>query len=74
MKVWFITGANVQGGSIAQALESGQELLKKYNIEAEHYGRFEIDYTVTSDGEPSLYAGGEKVSPPSLSFTVLSTL
>ena len=64
MKVWFITGANVQGGSIAQALESGQELLKKYNIEAEHYGRFEIDYTVTSDGEPSLYARGEKVSPP----------
>ena len=35
MKVWFITGANVQGGSIAQALEAGQELLKKYNIEGQ---------------------------------------
>lgn len=64
MKVWFITGANVQGDLIAQALKIGQDALRKYNVEAEHYRRFEIEYTVTSDGEPSLYARGEKVSPP----------
>ena len=64
MKVWFITGAIVQGDSIERALESGRELLRKYNIEAEHFRRNDIDYTVSSDGEPSLYAKGERVSPP----------
>ena len=71
MKVWFITGANVQGGSISQALEAGQELLKKYNIEAEH-----LKLTTRSHQTANLRFTREERKYrrlTNLSFTVLST-
>lgn len=68
MRLWIVTGAIAKSGAFEKSLAQGADLLKKYGIEAELYRRFDINYTLHTDGSVKLFAKGVETTAPDKLF------